>query len=115
MAALDNRTLALIDKAMTREDVCVIYSGGGGGSFSYQGMIDRSESSDTVKRGIGFGLAALCAVLMVPAAVRLDPAEPWGTPVAGPCPRCGKPNRREKKPDPSTPKWFARRNRPALQ
>ncbi|TXS40613.1 hypothetical protein EAO75_37395 [Streptomyces sp. uw30] len=86
------------DKTMARGDTCVIYSNrGGGGSFSYEEMVDRSESSDSVLRGIGFGLAGLCAVLMVPVAIRLDPATPWGDPVSGPCPRCGKPNRRERK------------------
>ncbi|MER5360073.1 hypothetical protein [Streptomyces sp. NPDC002785] len=86
------------DKTMARDDVCVIYSsGGGGGSYSYQEMIDRRESGNTVKRGIGFGLAGLCAALMIPAAVRLDPSTPWGTEVAGPCPRCGGTNLREKK------------------
>ncbi|MFJ1872120.1 hypothetical protein ACWGKK_18565 [Streptomyces chartreusis] len=86
------------DRTMTRGDVCMIYSsGGGGGSFSYDEMVDRRESSDSVLRGIGFGLTGLCAVLMIPAATRLDPATPWGDPVTGPCPRCGKPNRRERK------------------
>jgi hypothetical protein len=85
------------DETMTRDDVCVSYSSGGGGTYSYEEMIDRRESSNTVIQGIGFGLAILCAVLMIPAAVRLDPSTPWGTPVAGPCPRCGKTNLREKK------------------
>ncbi|MFD7091031.1 hypothetical protein ACFV94_24990 [Streptomyces sp. NPDC059896] len=86
------------DKTMTRDDVCVIYSsGGGGGSFSYEEMTGRRESGNTVLRGIGFGLAGLCAVLMIPAAERLDPSRPWGAPVTGPCPRCGMTNRREKK------------------
>ncbi|PVE10014.1 hypothetical protein OIE62_03045 [Streptomyces scopuliridis] len=85
------------DRTMTRDDVCVIYSSGGGGSYSYQEMIDRRESGDTVKRGIGFGFAGLCAVLMIPAAMRLDPSTPWGTKAAGPCPRCGGTNLREKK------------------
>jgi hypothetical protein len=91
------------DKTMTRGDVCVIYSNrGGGGSFSYEEMVDRRESSNTVMRRIGFGVAGLCAVLMIPVATRLAPSTPWGTPVAGPCPRCGKPNRREKKTTYST-------------
>lgn len=73
------------DKTMARGDTCVIYSSrGGGGSFSYDEMVDRSESSDSVLRGIGFGLAGLCAVLMVPVAIRLDPATPGATRSAGP-------------------------------
>ena len=84
------------DQTMTRGDTCVISSRGGSGSYSYEEMTDRRESSDAVWRGIGFGLAGLCPVLMVIAVVRLDPSTPWGAQIAGPCPRCGKPNRREK-------------------
>ncbi|MDC0769252.1 hypothetical protein [Streptomyces sp. HD] len=85
------------DQTMTRGDTCVISSRGGSGSYSYEEMIDRRESSDAVWRGIGVGLAGICPVLLVIAMVGLDPSTPWGAPVAGPCPRCGKPNRREKK------------------
>ncbi|MFE3826343.1 hypothetical protein [Streptomyces sp. NPDC059092] len=86
------------DRTMTRDDGCVIYSNrGGGGSFSYEEMIDRREQGVAVRRGIGFGLAGLCAVLMIPAAVRLDPSRPWGAPADGPCSRCGTVFLRERK------------------
>lgn len=61
------------------------------------GGAPNGESGSTAIRAIGFGLAGLCAVLMIPAAVRLDPYRPWGAPAAGPCPGCGGTNLREKR------------------
>ncbi|WP_189108888.1 hypothetical protein [Streptomyces camponoticapitis] len=85
-------------ETMKRDDTCLIISSrGGGGSFSYEEMADRRESGNSAARGIGFGLAGLCAVLIVPTALRLEPSRPWGVPAAGPCGMCGNTNLREKK------------------
>lgn len=83
-------------KTMTRDDVCVVY-GRGAGTYSYEGMIGQRETAFSVMRGIGFGLAGLCAVLMIPAAVRLAPSRPWGTPAGGPCTRCRRGDLRKKR------------------
>ncbi|NUP22556.1 MAG: hypothetical protein HOZ81_42160 [Streptomyces sp.] len=83
-------------QTMTRGDKCVISSRGGRDYFSYEEMIDRRESSNTVWRWIGYGLVGLSSVIVVAAIASPDPSPAWGTPVTGPCPQCGKQNRREK-------------------
>ncbi|MFE6052595.1 hypothetical protein ACFQ6N_17715 [Kitasatospora sp. NPDC056446] len=82
---------------MTRHSACRIWSNhGGGGTYSYDEMIDREESSKGVWRIVGFGGAALAAVLMVVSATKLNPNRPWGTAVNAACPRCRELNLREK-------------------
>ncbi|MER6302434.1 hypothetical protein ABT247_23160 [Kitasatospora sp. NPDC001539] len=84
-------------QTMTRDSECRIWSNhGGGGTYSYDEMIDRRESSNGVWRVVGFGGAGLAVVGMVVAATRLDPKRPWGKPVAEACPRCHQPTLREK-------------------
>lgn len=79
---------------MTRDDRCVIHSGGGSDSHSYQEMTDREQTTDTVIRWFGWCLAGPCAVLLIVAAL---PSPPWGTKVATPCPRCGGTELRQQK------------------
>ncbi|MFE5588296.1 hypothetical protein [Kitasatospora sp. NPDC056531] len=84
-------------KTMTRDSECRIWSNhGGGGTYSYDEMIDRRESSNGIWRVVGFGGAGLAVVLMVVAATKLNPNRPWGKPVAAACPRCHQPTLREK-------------------
>lgn len=79
------------DQPMAQDDVCdVIASDGSGGTFTYQQMLDREDSQDTVWRVIGWGLTGGCLLLIVPAVRRLDPSKPWGRPVGTACPRCSK-------------------------
>ncbi|MEU8923638.1 hypothetical protein AB0D10_22285 [Kitasatospora sp. NPDC048545] len=82
---------------MTRHSECRIWSNhGGGGTYSYDEMIDRRESSNGVWRFIGFGGAGLAVVLMAVSYTKLNPNRPWGKPVGAACPRCRELNLREK-------------------
>jgi hypothetical protein len=75
---------------MAQGDVCEVFdSRGGGGTFTYQQMLDREQSKDTVWRVIGWGLAGTGVLLIVPIARSLNPSKPWGQPVDAACPRCG--------------------------
>jgi hypothetical protein len=78
-------------QSMSQDQVCDVFdSRGGGGTFTYQQMLDRERSKDTVWQIIGWGMAGTCVLLIVPIAVRLDPSKHWGQPVDTACPRCGK-------------------------
>ncbi|MFE4359492.1 hypothetical protein ACFU7Z_21115 [Kitasatospora sp. NPDC057518] len=84
-------------KTMTRHSECRIWSSrGGGGTYSYDEMIDRRESGNGVWRVVGFGGAGVAAVLMVVSIAKLNPNRPWGQPVGAACPRCRELNLREK-------------------
>jgi len=77
-------------KPMGQDDMCQVFdSRGGGGTFTYQQMLDRDQSKDTVWRVIGWGLTGTCVLLIVPVARQLSPSKPWGRPVDTACPRCG--------------------------
>lgn len=81
---------------MSQNDVCEVISTNGGGSFTYQQMLDRDRSKDTVWKVIGWGLAGTCVLLVVPIARSLSPSKPWGQPVEAACPRCGAQTLRER-------------------
>lgn len=83
-------------RTMTRGDVCVVDPDSGGGTYTYRQMIDRRESRHVVWSVLGYGLAGLCVVLMIPVAKWLDPATPWGARTTARCPRCGGTTLREK-------------------
>ncbi len=83
---------------MSHGDTCeVISTDGGGGDYTYQQMIDRRDSGDHARKVVGFCLAGLAVLLVVPVTRALDPSKPWGTPVGYACPRCGQENLREKR------------------
>ena len=85
-------------QTMSPGDTCeIISTDGGGGDYSYQQMIDQRDSSNHAWKIVGFCLAGLAVLLVVPVARALDPSKPWGTPVSYACPRCGQKNLREKK------------------
>ncbi len=85
-------------QTMSRGDTCeVISSDGGGGTYTYQQMIDRRDSGDQAWKVVGFCLAGLAVLVVVPVTRALDPSKPWGTPVGYACPRCGQENLREKR------------------
>ena len=85
-------------QTMSLGDTCeVISTNGGGGDYTYQQMIDRRDSNHHVWKVVGFCLAGLAVLLVIPVARALDPSKPWGTPVGHACPRCGQKNLREKR------------------
>jgi ribosomal protein L32 len=96
-AAHSNGVPTCDGRPMTQDDVCsVIDTHSGGGTFGYDQMADRDKSKDTFWRVAGWGLAGVCAVLVVPVAAHLDPSKQWGQPVATRCPRCGEQTLRER-------------------
>lgn len=85
-------------QTMSPGDTCVVIStNGGGGDYTYQQMIDQRDSSNHAWRVVGFCLAGLAVLLVIPVARALDPSKPWGTPVSYACPRCRQQNLREKR------------------
>jgi hypothetical protein len=46
---------------------------------------------------VGWVLVGLCVLLIIPMAVKLDPAKPWGRPLDAVCPRCRQRNLRERR------------------
>ena len=85
-------------QTMAPGDTCqFISSNGGAGDYSYRQMIDRRDSIVRDWKIVGFCLAGLAVLLLVPVARALDPSEPWGAPVGYACPRCGKTDLREKR------------------
>ncbi|MEU4115191.1 hypothetical protein AB0F71_11940 [Kitasatospora sp. NPDC028055] len=84
-------------QTMTRQNTCQIISNrGGGGTFSYDEMIDRRESGKGVWQAVGFIGTGLSVVLMGVAISKLNPNRPWGKQVDAACPRCHQLTLREK-------------------
>lgn len=82
---------------MSTTGTCTVLSNrGDGGTFTYQQMKDRRNSSHRRWEIIGWSLAGLDVVLLVLAFQAFDPKKPWGTATSYMCPRCGRGNLREK-------------------
>jgi hypothetical protein len=85
-------------QTMSPENTCqVISTDGGGGDYTYQQMIGQRDSRDLAWKVVGFCLAGLAVLLVVPVARALDPSKPWGTRVSRVCPRCRQKNLSEKR------------------
>ncbi|WP_371493500.1 hypothetical protein OG871_38905 [Kitasatospora sp. NBC_00374] len=65
-------------------------------SYSYQEMLHRQQAGHPGALVAGIIAMAIAVLLFAPSLRALDPAKPWGTARPGDCPRCRKPNLREK-------------------
>jgi len=82
---------------MSQTDVCDVFaSNGGGGTFTYQQMLDRESAEDTHWQVIGWVMTVVCLLLIVPVVGNLSPSKPWGQPVTAACPRCGRQTTQER-------------------
>lgn len=93
VGAASNEAPTCGGNTMARDDRCVIHKGGSSESYSYQEMLDREGTTDTVIRGFGWFLAWPSGLLLI---IALLPGAPWGSKVAGPCPKCGRTKLRKK-------------------
>lgn len=66
---------------MARGGRCVVHSGGGTYNYSYQEMLDREGTTDTIIRGFGWFLAWPSGALLV---LGLISSVPWGGKVSRP-------------------------------
>lgn len=66
------------------------------GRETYEEILADRKRDKPENRIIGGVLIAAALLLAIPVAAKFRPSKPWGKPVAGACPRCGKRELREK-------------------
>ncbi len=78
-------------------DTCEQYVNGAlTNTYSYQDMLQQQQADHPAALVAGIVAVAIAVLAFAPALRALNPAKPWGTGRSVPCPRCQRPNLREK-------------------
>ncbi|TDU05963.1 hypothetical protein EDD99_4505 [Streptomyces sp. 846.5] len=73
-----------------------VYPGHSGDTYSYQDMLHRQRAGHPLALVLGVVAIVIAALAIAPVLYALDPAKLWGTRRPENCPRCHRPNLREK-------------------
>ena len=92
----DNSAPTCDGQAMTPDDVCDVWTNGSLTTYSYQDELDRRHNGSPGLRIAGMVLIGFTLIITIPVLRANRPGNPWGKPVDGNCPRCGRPTLREK-------------------
>jgi hypothetical protein len=82
---------------MSPSDICDEYVNGGlTHAYSYQDMLHQQQAGHPLALVFGVIAIVIAALAIAPVLHALDPAKLWGTQRPENCPRCHRPNLREK-------------------